>query len=443
MIRLWRPERKRPGRAPVVLLLTAALLAFSSVGSARERTLIELFQSSDLVVRAKVVEVESSSLSGILAAVTDVRDVLMGPGKKGRLRVVEEKIFPSDTPCLRKGREVLLFLVSLPDLSRWKEHRAGGVDFMLLPGQTGIQEMGPSERKEAWDFLGAYRLYSPESRDESGQREYFKFLLRSLQSPVHAVQEASAAAFPNLHTPPIPLHLEDWMILKDFVLNREGNLAARIRLVEKLSGTEALVTLAPELVREHPELRLVTLQAMRSSGGRTLVDSDTLETILGDPDPRVRDEALNMLSRTSGIESDQKIGEVSLHDPSPEIRARALAILSDRGLKANRRFLSRGLDDESPYVVYQAAEGLRSIGDQDSASELGRLLESENPKARFVGVLMLGSMEGEPARHILQQSSEEHRDPQVRELCRKVLEGGASDPLSVRKLLGIEGRVAE
>ena len=81
---------------------------------------------------------------------------------------------------------------------------------------------------------------------------------------------------------------------------------------------------------------------------------------------------------------------------------------------------------------------MRRLGGEDAAAELGGLLEAEDAKIRFIGILMLGSMEEEAARDILKDASETHADQKTRDWSRKVLQGGRLDAQSIHRALGID-----
>jgi len=88
--------------------------------------------------------------------------------------------------------------------------------------------------------------------------------------------------------------------------------------------------------------------------------------------------------------------------------------------------------------VYAASDALRQLGGEGSALALGDLLRSESDKSRFIGILMLGSMDEESAREILRNASESHSDPETRDLCGRALAGEGLDADSFRKVLGLE-----
>ena len=78
------------------------------------------------------------------------------------------------------------------------------------------------------------------------------------------------------------------------------------------------------------------------------------------------------------------------------------------------------------------------MGGEASARELGGLLQAEDPRVRFIGILMLGSMEDAEARAILEDASERHTDEKTRDWSRKILSGDRLDAKSMHQALGIQ-----
>jgi len=432
-----RPHRS--GRAVATFAVLAAALTISSAEGAvdPEKTLIDLLVSSDLVVRAKIHRVESAPFEQIRSAVLEIRETVKGEATEKNLPVAEEKLFPSDTFLLQKGREALLFLRPVPGISRWADHRSRGLRFVLIRAGPPVATMGQEEVRQAAGFLEAYMLRSA-PRDEAGRRALFEFLLASLNSRVEAVQEAAASAFPELAGADFTIRQKDWESIRRFINNREQSLAARVRMVEKVSRTRLFETIAPEVIRNHPDLRLAVLDAVRSSRGAVDVPQEALLVSLQDPDPKVRQETLQVLSLSRSPGYAPIIGETSLNDPDPQTRAKAMAILAGRNPEESWDVLSRGLEDENPHVVYLAAGAIRDVADDRSAPELSRLLDSESPRARFIGVLMLGTLKDDSARRILEVSSKSHEDAATRELCTRILETDVLSDQDVRRFLGTE-----
>lgn len=426
------------GMVAVVAVLAVALPMLSAAGGPdQDATLIDLLASSEAVVRARIHKVEDPPFQQVRLAVLEIMDTVKGKVPERGLLVAEEKLFPSDEFALQEGREALLFLRPVPNDSRWAEHRAKGLRFIVAKAGQSITTMGPTEARQAAEFLKTYMLRSA-SKDKADQRALFDFLLASLNSPVQAVQEAAASAFPELGKMELPLSREDGAAVKRFILNSRRSLPARVRMIEKISQTKLFEEIAPAIIRDRPELRLAAFLALGSNKEVQTIPQDALLAGLHDPDPQVRKETLHVMAASHTPEQAPFIRDTSLNDPDPQIRAKAMAVLAGRDPEANWDVLSRGLDDKSPYVVYLAAGAIRDMADDRSAPELSRLLESENPKARFIGVLILGTMKDAPARRILEDSAQMNPDPRTRELCRKILKAGVLDDQAVREFLGME-----
>jgi len=185
-------------------------------------------------------------------------------------------------------------------------------------------------------------------------------------------------------------------------------------------------------------MRLSVLQDLYASGTGTKLFPNVLETCLRDPDPRVRCEALGFASGLEDPTVNALVSEMAVTDPSQEVRARALTAASRGAGEGAREILEQGLTDPSPFVVYTAADELRSLGGEASVRELGGLLQAEEAKVRFIGILMLATMEEDEARDILKDASERHADKQTREWSSKILDGGPLDARTVHQVLGLE-----
>jgi len=173
------------------------------------------------------------------------------------------------------------------------------------------------------------------------------------------------------------------------------------------------------------------------------VQRASLEACLEDKDPHVRAEALRLLAAAPDGKSDARAGEVALRDASPEVRARAMSILGAHGGEASRPILVQGLSDESPLVVYAAGSGLIRSRGEGAVEDLARLLRSKNPKSRILGILMLGSLPHDSARRILKDASEKNPDPEVKDLCKKVLESGPPGAGVLEQVLGMDGETSK
>jgi HEAT repeat protein len=227
-------------------------------------------------------------------------------------------------------------------------------------------------------------------------------------------------------------------LLQGFIRDRSKSPAARRRLIRALSGQERFQESIARVLQEEPEMRLAVLQDLYASGAGTKLLPSVLEACLKDPDPGVRREALGFASGVNDPAVNTLVGEMAVRDPSQEVRARALTAASRQAGEGAREILEQGLADPSPYVVYTAAEELKRLGGEDSVEEIGDLLQAENPKVRFIGILMLASMEDEAARDILKDASQKHDDAKTRELAAKILAGDRLDAGSIRQTLGLE-----
>jgi HEAT repeat protein len=407
-------------------------------GSGEERgNILELLRSSVLVVQGQVEDVVPHGPDRICTAQIRIEKLLKGDLQQKKLRVAQELLFPSDQPSYREGNHVLLFLVDLPEYSRWNDVRSKGVAYMAAGGGEGVKEMDPKAVEETSDFLeGHQELAAYRAEDE--KRKYLAFLLEGLGSPVDLVQEASVAALLRLDHLDTLLGKDDDELLERFIRDKSRSRRARIRLIRALSTRQGFEETVAQVLREEPEMRLPALEALGSSGATKKIGAGALETCLKDPDSQVRLEALRFASGEPPPAVSALVGEMAIRDPSPEVRARAMTVVIRRTGEEGKEILYQGLRDESPLVVYAAADGMRSLGGENAARDLGELLQAEDPRHRFIGIIMLGSMEGEEARDILKDASEHHKDMQTREWSKRVLYGDRLDPRSMHQVLGVE-----
>jgi HEAT repeat protein len=433
-MRAGRGERLTLALAILTLLVPARLFS----GTLEERkNILDLFRSSTLVIQGQVEEVVPPGKDRVCTAQIRIEKLLKGEVQERKLRVAQELLFPSDQPSYREGKHVLLFLVHLPEYSRWNDYRSKGVAYNAAEGGEGFKEMDPKAVQETSDFLeGHQELVAYRTGDE--KRKYLAFLLDGLDSRVDLVQEASVAALLRLDNMDTLLGKGDEELLERFIRDKSKSRRARIRLIRALSTRQGFEESIARVLREEPEMRLPALRALDSVGATNKVGTRALETCLKDPDPEVRLEALRFVSGEPPPVVNVLVGEMAVGDASQEVRARAITAVSRQGGEGREAILHQGLRDESPLVVYTAADELRRLGGENAARDLGGLLQAEDPRHRLIGILMLGSMEEEEARDILKDASEGHTDKQTREWSRKILDGGRLDARSMHQVLGVE-----
>jgi len=432
------------GKRLVPAIALAALLGAGSAGAAglREaKTLFELFDSSDLVVRAAIGEVAVLEKPRMCVAHVEIRDVVKGAGGEKKLKAAQDLFFQSDEPAFRKGSGAILFLTALPADSQWNKARAQGVRYLALERGGGVKIMPPASLEAVAAFLRRYGELGParSTDEEKVQRRRLDLFLEGLESPTPLLQEASAAALEDLPLSSMATR-PDRAVLKRFILDPGRSRRARGGLLDHLSFLDDFDAVLSGIIMAEPGMRLPALRAVRASGGEIKISRECLEACLGDAREEVRLEALALFSSTpdGGAGGGELLGTIATGDASQEVRARAMAAVGARGGEGDRDLLARGLEDPSPYVVYSAANALRRMGGEESVQVLGDLLRSESEKSRFIGILMLGSMEGDPAREILREASRSHSDPWTRHLCSQVLTVGGLDADAFRKVLGLE-----
>jgi HEAT repeat protein len=423
----------------VVLAILGFLLPATAVAerSETERNILELLRSCDLAVQGKVEEVIPPGPDRVSTARIRIKETLKGETEGNRLRVAEELLFPSDQPSCHEGKHVLLFLDDLPTYSRWKDYLSRGVTHMAAGNGQGIKELDSKAAGEASAFLKLYQeLASFKTQDE--KKEYLAFLLQGLESRVDLVQEAAVDALVRLNDLRLLISEDDKKALDRFLQDRGKSRSARRRLIRTLLAWEGFEESVQKVLAEEPEMRLSILRDLDALGAGKRLDQSTLESCLRDPDPRVRKEALGFVSGVTDPAVNELVGEMATGDDSVEVRARAVTEAARRGGEAGREILSQALEDSSPLVVYTAADEFRSMGGEAAARELGGLLLADDPRVRFIGILMLGSMEDAEARAILEDTSERHADEKTRDWAAKVLSGDRLDPASMHRTLGLE-----
>ncbi len=449
MTRILRKAfRRKPGKNGIVGPIFRALCVLGillplvpSVRSAERAeeggTILGLLRSSDLAVRGKVEKVIPPGRDRICTASIQVKEILKGETQARDLWVAEELLFPSDQPSYREGRHVLLFLVDLPSYSRWKDYRARGIAHTAVGRKQGVKELDPKAAAESAAFLTTYQeLASYRNKDE--KKKYLGFLLLGLESRVELVQDASVEALVRLNDLRILIGKDETKTLDRFILDRTKSRTARRRLIRTLLAWEGFEESIAVVLDGEPEMRLSILQDLEASGASSRFGHGVLEACLKDPDARVRTRALALAAQASDPEVTVLLTEMATEDTSEEVRARAVAVASRQAGEEGREILLRGLEDPSPLVVYTAADEMRRIGGETSARQLGSLLQADDPKVRFIGILMLGTMEEEEARAILEDTSNRHPDEPTREWAGKILSGGGLDAKSVHKALGLD-----
>ena len=441
MTRRWRPRAGREGRlslalAVFALLVPATLFAERAGG---DGDILELLRSCDLAVQGKVEEVIPPGPDRVSTARIRIKEWLKGETEGKNLWVAQELLFPSDQPAYHKGKTVLLFLDDLPPYSRWKDYRSKGIEYTAAGNGQGIKELDPKAAGEASAFLTRYRELAS-FRTQEEKKEYLDFLLRGLGSRVDLVQEASAEALVRLNDLRLLIGKDETETLDRFLQDKTKSRTARRRLIRTLLAWEGFEESVAKVLAEEPEMRLSILQDLGASGAGKRLDHSALETCLRDPDPRVRMEAIGFVSEAADPAVSELVGEMAANDDSAEVRARAVTAASKQRGDAGQAILSQALEDPSPLVVYTAADEMRRQGGEASARELGGLLQAEDPRVRFIGILMLGSMEDAEARAILEDTSKRHTDEKTRDWAGKILAGDRLDAGSMRQVLGLEAR---
>ena len=402
-----------------------------------EQTILELLRSCDLAVQGKVEEVIPPGPDRVSTARIRIKEWLKGETEEKKLWVAQELLFPSDQPSYHEGKSVLLFLDDIPAYSRWNDYRSKGVAYTAAGNGQGMKELDPKAAGEVTAFLTTYQeLASFRTRDE--KKEYLDFLLQGLGSRVDLVQEASAEALVRLNDLRLLIGKDEKETLDRFLQDKIKSRAARRRLIRTLLAWEGFEESVAKVLTEEPDMRLSILQDMYASGAGKRLDHSALESCLRDPDPRVRTEALRFVSGVTDPAVNERVGEMAASDSSAEVRARAVSAASKQAGEAGREILLRGLEDSSPLVVYTAADEMRRLGGDASARELGSLLQAGDPRVRFIGILMLGSMEDAEARAILEDASERHTDEKTRDWAGKILAGDRLDAKSMHQALGVE-----
>ncbi len=400
-------------------------------------TIIELLHSSLLVVQGKVEKVAPPAHDRICVAQIQVTDVIKGEAEKGRLVVAEPLMFPSDVPSYREGKWVTLFLVKLPDYSRWKGYRSKGIHYMAVGSGNGVKESQEKYLGETSSFLKKYKKLATFKKEEE-KRHYFEFLLEGLLSPLELIYEASVTAMDRIDNISLLIKPNDIGRLKRFIKNRDRSNRARGKLMVLFSALEGFDGIIEETLKEDPELGAYAVRSLKSIGNRDTIDPKIFEICLKDTDQTVRLETLDLMSQTVYPKAEMLVEELALNDPSDEVRARAIATVGRMGGERIEEVAIQGLKDSSPLVVYGAADEVRKLETKHAVQALGELLKQDDPKNRFIGIIMLGTMKGEDALRVLKEASTDmHLDSKTRNLSRRVLERGPLDINSVQHILGI------
>ena len=419
------------GLAILTLVVPATLFS----GNVDEReTILDLLRSSLLVVQGQVEDVVPPGPDRVSTAQIRIQRLLKGETQGKKLRVAQELLFPSDQPSYREGKHVLLFLVHLPEYSRWNNYRSKGITYMAAGGREGVKAMDAKAVEETSRFLEDHQELVA-YRNEEEKRKYIAFLLEALDSRVDLVQEASVGALVRLDNVDALLGKSEEELLEGFVRDKGKSRKARIRLIRALASRQGFQESIEQVLREEPDMRLAALEALDSAGATKKTGTKALEICLKDSDPEVRLKALGFVPFEPLPALSALVGEMAVGDASQEVRARAMTAVSGQ---QGREILYQGLRDRSPLVVYAAADGIRRLGGENAARDLGGLLQAEDPRIRFIGILMLGTMEEEEARDILKDASERHADTQTREWSRKILDRGGLDARSIHQVQGAE-----
>ncbi|SVB94124.1 uncharacterized protein METZ01_LOCUS246978, partial [marine metagenome] len=127
-------------------------------------------------------------------------------------------------------------------------------------------------------------------------------------------------------------------------------------------GPEAVGPLIEALKSESPDQRAGTAMALAWIGPDALAAIDGLIQVLGDPDSRVRDEAVRALGGM-GRESVESVS-IALSTGDDDVKCSALQIFAKIGPDAQEEVLTirRFVTDDSPAIRIRAAQALAHVG---------------------------------------------------------------------------------
>ena len=136
--------------------------------------------------------------------------------------------------------------------------------------------------------------------------------------------------------------------------------------------------------------RRVMLRALRHAGRHDL-SPEIAQVATSDPNPPIRAEALDILSRFRVPSATTVAIEAERTDPEPEVRAAALRALTRQGSAEARRVMVAGLDSSEEVVRAAAVDGCARFGTAGGDDRIPALLQSDpSPLVRERAALATG-----------------------------------------------------
>jgi len=360
--------------------LIGALLVRSAVAATGEpASLFERLETVPYVLVATVGECAALAEPRLSrCALRDVR-VLRGVPPEPLPEVVEELVFSSDRPGLRRGEAALLLLGPLPAHSRFTAALGAGPFLTPSGGRAGClpaQAAGAVER-----YLAALAQPAGSARDQAR----LDSLIAAL-SDAHTGDEAvqALAATEELNR---KLDGPRAAALAAAMADRALPVERRRALLE-LAGTRRLERLRPALraALSEPDLAPFARAALARFGEK--VDRDAVRADLAAPAPAARIAAVHATAALPVGDRIPLLASAALRDADFGVRGEAIAALQRSGPPAVPA-LAQVLEDADSRVCYRAAEALAAVGDRPALDALARQFEGKSHTAQVAAVFAL------------------------------------------------------
>jgi HEAT repeat protein len=396
-----------PGCFVVVLLF-----ALGASEAAVAESYFSRIDAAPLVVVGRVAAENVAEDPGLVAARVTALETLKGKSPSPLL-VVQELVFDSDVPILRRGEERLLSLEPLPLHSNLAGRLPAGFSYWrLLGGRRGLRPASAAATARA------YVAASKQAKEKRSRARLDVWIeaLRDADLGDDAMQ--SLASVPTLAA---DLDEERGRRLGRILASPETRFERRLSLLE-LVRERRLRSLQNDVRGLLDDARLApfarrTLVALGEAVSLAAVEGD-----LAASDARVRMAALHSAASLPKEERLELLDRVARADPDDGCRREAIRQLGGMGSPALPRLVVL-LRDPEQRIAYSAAQAVADVGGGEAVAVLASQFESGTYEGQVASVFTLSQMGTAEALRVLEQVHHDPPDPRLRTIV-EVAVGG-------------------
>lgn len=357
-----------------------------------------------------------------------VTETLTGAAPDG-LRVVAERLFPSDPATLTAGKTYLLFLGSVPTQSSWRAFQ-GDAHVRYLAAASDARELAP---ETVAAVVSALRDFARSVTDDpSGSRRLDALLSQLVSGPAELRRDAAL----GLAARPAPLRpwIDDAKLapLGRWLGDPNGDALAQSAVVDALRDARASRASATLLAagRSNPRLRPAVigfLTRLASDDDATRAAAlDALGEWRASGDPETRAALMDLAARLGGAESVGFLTDAAIGDASDDAAVAAVGALTglvhdEARADAVYTSLGRVAREGRDRAASRAIEALALTGTARGVAEITSVFGHRRPELEIVAVMALLNANHPDAFAAIRRLREApDTDPRVRQAIDKI-----------------------